>query len=116
MTIEHNGKHRSDMPKEARIPTAADNPNGLHQKYIITKYDGRAVDADAAYFVLRLDRPKLGCSEADKVHFKASHKAIDAYIEAVGGTCLSGLAFDLDHWAIELKYGTDQQRNEGAPK
>ncbi len=37
------------------IPTKEENPNGLHQRYRITKADGSPVDPRGAYFVLRLD-------------------------------------------------------------
>jgi hypothetical protein len=39
---------------EARIPPPAENPNGLHQRYRVTKMDGE-YDPNAVYFVLRLD-------------------------------------------------------------
>jgi len=37
------------------IPTAEENPNGLHQRYKVTKADGTTCDPNAVYFVLRLD-------------------------------------------------------------
>ncbi len=37
------------------IPPQADNPNGLHQRYVISHADGSPIDPLATYFVLRLD-------------------------------------------------------------
>jgi len=37
------------------IPSKAENPNGLHQRYRVSKSDGSPVDPRAIYFVLRLD-------------------------------------------------------------
>ncbi len=38
-----------------KIPTKEKNPNGLHQRYRITKTNGAECDPRAVYFVLRLD-------------------------------------------------------------
>ena len=39
----------------ASIKMAEENPNGLHQKYIVSHANGKPVDPEAVYFVLRLD-------------------------------------------------------------
>ncbi len=39
--------------------TAEENPKGLHQKYIVSYSNGKPVDPDAVYFVLRLDGSHL---------------------------------------------------------
>ncbi len=38
-----------------RIPSMQSNPNGLHERYKVTKSNGEVVDIGAIYFVLRLD-------------------------------------------------------------
>ena len=37
------------------IPIRQKNPDGLHQRYKISKVDGAPIDVEAEYFVLRLD-------------------------------------------------------------
>lgn len=37
------------------IPTEQENPDGLNQRYIVTKANGEPCDPRAIYFVLRLD-------------------------------------------------------------
>lgn len=39
----------------SEFKTAAENPNGLHQRYRVEKLDGEN-DPNAVYFVLRLDK------------------------------------------------------------
>lgn len=60
------------------IPTKAQNPLGLHQRYAITKADGAACDPQAVYFVLRLDN-----QGDDDAHIRACRAAADAYYDAV---------------------------------
>lgn len=38
-----------------KIPTIAQNPNGLHQRYAVTKLNGEPEDPNAVYIVLRVD-------------------------------------------------------------
>jgi hypothetical protein len=59
------------------IPTKRDNPNGLHQRYIVTK-PGEPTDPMATYFVLRLDH--FG---RDGTHIAASRAAARAYADFV---------------------------------
>ena len=61
-----------------RIPTQEENPKGLHQRYIVSKTDGEPVDADAEYFVLRLDE-----GGNDIKHIKACRKAIRTYAKKI---------------------------------
>ena len=51
---------------------------GLYKKYNIYKNDGRPVDRDAEYFVLRLD--SLG---NDPIHVEASRKAVLVYADEI---------------------------------
>ncbi len=44
------------MPRKDIIPTRENNPEGLHQRYIVSKVDGSPVDPEAIYLVLRIDR------------------------------------------------------------
>ena len=37
------------------LPKIEENPNGLHQRYIVQKANGELTDPEAVYFVLRLD-------------------------------------------------------------
>lgn len=60
------------------IPTKKQNPNGLHQKYVISKGDGGLIDGTAEYFVLRLDS-----GSSDKKHIDACRKAILTYAEEI---------------------------------
>ena len=60
------------------IPTKQENPNGLHQRYRVTKADGTECDSRAAYFVLRLDN--FG---DDMEHVAACRAAAQAYAASV---------------------------------
>lgn len=60
------------------FPAKKDNPDGLHQRYIVTKADGEPVDPEAIYFVLRLD----GKGD-DKLHIEACREAALAYADFV---------------------------------
>jgi hypothetical protein len=60
------------------IPSAQDNPNGLHQRYIVSKANGKAVDPNAIYFVLRLDS-----GGGDQMHINACRHAALQYAEYV---------------------------------
>ena len=57
-----------------RLPTKEENPKGLHQRYHILKASGEPIDANAEYFVLRLD--DMG---KDPKHIAACRKAIITY-------------------------------------
>lgn len=48
----------------------SENPNGLHQRYIVTKADGSPVDPNAIYFVMRLDS-----GGKDPTHIEAGRDA-----------------------------------------
>ncbi|WOO40391.1 hypothetical protein [Rubellicoccus peritrichatus] len=60
------------------VPTKEENPNGLHQKYVVTKADGSSVDPDAEYFVLRLDY-----KGGDVSHVRACRAALSMYAKAI---------------------------------
>jgi hypothetical protein len=60
------------------IPTEADNPKGLHQRYVVRKASGEASDPMATYFVLRLD----GFGR-DQMHIAACRAAARAYADFV---------------------------------
>lgn len=65
-----------------QIPTQAENPNGLHQRYSIRKITafGNEVPTDrgSEYFVLRLDE-----GGKDPEHIKACRIGIHAYANAI---------------------------------
>ena len=60
------------------VPTEAENPEGLHGRYIVTKANGDPVDPDAFYFVLRIDS-----GGSDPRHLTACHNAIMTYCEHI---------------------------------
>jgi NTP pyrophosphatase (non-canonical NTP hydrolase) len=59
------------------LPTPDQNPTGLHGRYYIEKSDGRPVDPDAEYFVLRLD------DKGDAAHVEAGRDGIAVYADAI---------------------------------
>lgn len=80
-----------------KIPTQVENPNGLHQRYIIKKvvlsdmdiagasfvdpnnrFKLIDVDPDSEYFVMRLDE-----GGKDPEHIKACRIGVHAYAEAI---------------------------------
>ncbi len=72
------------------IPTKDESPAGFHQKYIITKVDGKPIDPGAVYFALRLD-----FGGDDITHIRACREALWTYITTTTGTHLSALASSL---------------------
>lgn len=54
------------------------NPNGFHQKYHIQKIDGKPLDENSEYFVLRLDK-----NGEDSKHGEACRVAIISYAESI---------------------------------
>jgi len=71
------------------IPTKDENPEGLHLRYIVTKANGKQVDPEAEYFVLRLD-----LKGDDKDHIFACRKAIQVYADHIN-EAIPELAADL---------------------
>lgn len=69
------------------IPSKEENPNGLHQKYLVAKSDGTMVSG-AEYFVLRLDE------NADPAHREACRNAVLEYAKCIESS-LPHLADDL---------------------
>jgi len=63
---------------EKQIKTQQENPNGLYNRYIVSKVSGEPVDKNADYFVLRLD--EYG---DDLEHIAACRKAIMTYAEEI---------------------------------
>jgi hypothetical protein len=61
----------------AKLPTAAENPNGLHQRYRLTMADGTPVDPRGFYFTLRLDN-----NGDDVGHVRACRAAAYTYAAA----------------------------------
>lgn len=93
--------------KDKMIKNQKDNPNGLHQKYVIRKIVGtknsgffgdenyvtKAVDPKAEYFLLRLDP-----GQKDHAHFLACRKGVNAYADAIEKT-IPQLAKDIrEQW------------------
>jgi len=73
------------------IPIKTENPKGLHSRYVIRKiigiikvgfesyrYKTKAVDKDAEYFVMRLDK-----DGSDFEHIKACRIGVHAYADAI---------------------------------
>lgn len=60
------------------LPTQKQNPDGLYQKYIISKANGNPVDENAEYFILRLDE-----GGNDKKHIEACRKAVLTYANEI---------------------------------
>lgn len=85
------------------IPSAAENPEGLHARYHVEKVDGEPVDPRAEYFVLRVD--PYG---DDRVHLRACRRAVLVYADEIQGH-LPGLAKDLRE-----RYGSIPRRPESA--
>jgi len=56
-----------------KIPTEKENPDGLHQRYYVSKVSGEPVDENAEYFILRLDKG------GEQPHVEASRCAINTY-------------------------------------
>lgn len=79
------------MNREIEIPAQYENPNGLHQRYLIKKlvpngedffghpkYKTKDVDEGSEYFVMRLDD-----GGSDPIHIAACRKAVLCYAEAI---------------------------------
>jgi hypothetical protein len=60
------------------MKTKTENPEGLHQRYKVTKADGSPIDPNSVYFVLRLDG-----GGKDPAHIKACREAAKAYFQSV---------------------------------
>lgn len=60
------------------IPTKQENPKGLHQRYNVTKSNGKPIDPRAEYFVLRVD-----LNGSDPKHIEACRKAVISYAENI---------------------------------
>jgi hypothetical protein len=60
------------------MKTQEENPNGLHNRYYVSKVNGEKVDENAEYFILRLD--EYG---SDINHIKACRKAIITYANEI---------------------------------
>lgn len=60
------------------MKTQAENPNGLHRRYVITKANGEPVDPRAEYFVLRTDK-----YAKDQRHAAACRKALLTYANEI---------------------------------
>jgi hypothetical protein len=58
-------------------PTSEQKPKGLYGKYIIQKANGKPIDPEAEFFVLRLD--PLG----EMNHVKACRKAVQVYANEI---------------------------------
>jgi len=70
------------------IKTREENPDGLHQKYLISKVDGSDIDTEAEYFVLRIDKA------GERNHVNACLKALKVYSNEIENS-IPKLANDL---------------------
>lgn len=59
------------------LPTQKQKPDGLYQKYIISKTN-EPIDENAEYFILRLDE-----GGNDKKHIEACRKAVLTYANEI---------------------------------
>jgi hypothetical protein len=64
--------------KNNKLPSEHENPNGLHNRYYVSKVSGEPIDEFAEYFILRLD----GGGD-DINHINACRKAIVTYAENI---------------------------------
>lgn len=71
------------------FPSKSENPDGLHQKYVVSKVNGKPIDPRAEFFVLRLDPY---CK--DSIHRAACKLAVQAYADAIEAH-IPQLAYDL---------------------
>lgn len=70
-----------------KLPTKEENPNGLHQRYNVTKADGSPTDPNAVYFVLRIDTETNGpMNSSDFLHRIACREAALKYIKTIKDT------------------------------
>lgn len=74
---------------QSPVPSVAENPEGFHARYRVTKADGSWTDPAAAYFVLRLDS-----GGDDPEHIAACRAAARTYIEKAPRH-LDKMAFEL---------------------
>jgi hypothetical protein len=86
------------------IPSKAENPNGLHHRYNVTKADGSPRDPNAAYFVLRLDS-----GGSDPAHIKACRAAAREYARCAPGH-LRQMADELENY-VENQDRRDYNRS-----
>ena len=75
-------------------------PNGLYNKYVISRVDKKDINPDNVYFVLKLE------GEGDAVHMEACRKAVLVYAKEIESH-LPQLAADLRE-----RYGNDQKQEE----
>lgn len=94
----HNHFSNGADGSSGSIPVAAANPNGLHQRYRVSRIEG-PTDPRAVYFVLRLDR--FG---RDPVHVEACRAAARAYAQAVKGSALEQVGQDLRQLVLNLAF------------
>jgi hypothetical protein len=56
-----------------KLKSKEENPNGLHNKYVINRADGTPINPNNVYFILKLE------GEGDSIHMEACRKAILKY-------------------------------------
>lgn len=61
------------MKNKKPLPLREENPNGLHNRYILTKISGKPIHPEAEYFILRLD------DKGDPKHIEACKQAAMHY-------------------------------------
>lgn len=89
------------------IPSIAENPAGLHQRYIVRKANGEEVDPRATYLVFRID----GYGR-DPHHIAASRAAARAYCYAVGNFHEPGPLLNVARQLEQLLDTIDQRERE----
>ena len=61
------------------LKTKEKNPNGLHNKYVISRTDVTPIDPENVYFILKLE------GEGDSIHMDACRKAVLKYADEIEG-------------------------------
>ncbi|MDA3880525.1 MAG: hypothetical protein PF436_09065 [Prolixibacteraceae bacterium] len=59
------------------LKSKEENPNGLHNKYVISRTDGTPIDDRNEYFLLKLE------GVGDPVHIEASRKVALKYADEI---------------------------------
>ena len=59
------------------LKSKEETPNGLHNKYVISRTDGTPINPANVYFILKLE------GEGDPIHMEACRKAVLKYADEI---------------------------------
>ena len=59
------------------LKSKKENPNGLYNKYVISRTDGTPINPENVYFILKLE------GEGDSIHIEACRKAVLKYADEI---------------------------------